>query len=77
MVDQDRHLLGTSPAQRVEQLLKELATDLGNTDLPMRQQHWVLFSVLEAYMYCKKSLEDSITAGGGETDAVPVRLRQA
>ena len=24
----------------------------------------------------KLSLEDSITAGGGETDAVPVRLRQ-
>ncbi|DBB12582.1 TPA: N-lysine methyltransferase smyd2 [Trebouxia sp. C0006] len=56
VVDQDRHLLGTSLAQRVEQLLKELATDLGNTDLPMRQQHWVLFSVLEAYMYCKKCL---------------------
>jgi len=27
-------------------------------------------------MYCRTSLEDNITAGGGETDAVPMRLRQ-
>lgn len=42
----------------------------------MQQQHWVLFSVLEAYMYCKKSLEDSIRAKVEETDAAPMRLRQ-
>ncbi len=72
--DEDQRL--SLPAQRVEQLLKELATDLGNTGLPMQQQHWVLFSVLGAYIYCKESLEDDIKAGDGETDAVSMRLRQ-
>ena len=69
--DEDQRL-----AQHVEQLLKELATELGRTDLPVQQQHWVLFSVLGAYIYCKHSLKDDITAGDGETDAVPMRLRQ-
>ncbi|KAL0053517.1 hypothetical protein WJX82_006942 [Trebouxia sp. C0006] len=49
VVDQDRHLLGTSLAQRRPGGIHVLQ---------------------------KVSLEDSITAGGGETDAVPVRLRQ-
>jgi hypothetical protein len=62
--------------QQVERLLKALATDLGNTGLPMQQQHWVLFSVLGAYSYCKSSLRDDITEEDGETDAVPMRLRQ-
>jgi len=76
VVNEDQRLSGASPAQRLEQLLKELATDLGNTDLPMQQQHWVLFSVLGAYMYCMKFLEDSITAEDEETDAMPMRLHQ-
>ena len=64
------------PAKQVGQLLKELATDLGNTGLPMQQQHWVLFSVLGAYFYYNDSLEDDMRPGDEETDAVPMRLRQ-
>ncbi|KAL0053369.1 hypothetical protein WJX82_004837 [Trebouxia sp. C0006] len=72
--DEDQH--PSLPAKQVGQLLKELATDLGNTGLPMQQQHWVLFSVLGAYFYYNDSLEDNMRPGDEETDAVPMRLRQ-
>lgn len=57
------------------QLLQELVADLSKTDLPSQQQHWVLFSVLEAFMHCKRFLKVRITAedtkNGCDTYASP------
>lgn len=76
LFDNERISGASSLSQGTEQLLTQLATDLGKTGLPVQQQHWVLFSVLGAYMICIRLLRADITAGDGEIDAVPMRLRQ-
>ena len=50
------------PAQELDKLLSELHTALDAADLPSKRQHWVMFSVLEAYLcqrQCYAALHDA------------------